>query len=121
MDDRTWWARVPKSVRPRLTFVNRAVNASVFESTLLSTVTPEDYVVVKLDIDTPVVESAILDRIEAHADLIDELFFEWHFWFDGMNFGWGTLDHLRTTTNVSTVVRRMQRLRRAGIRAHFWV
>ena len=53
---------------------------------------PEDFVVVKVDIDTPAAEltimEAIADRPEIAA-LVDEIFFEYHFYFDGMNFGWG--------------------------------
>ena len=48
--------------------------------------------VVKIDIDTPAVELAIVEAIAERpeiAALIDELYFEYHFYFDGMGFGWG--------------------------------
>ena len=116
-----WRKDVSTDTRAKLTFNNYPVTADEFEATLLRTAKPDDYVVVKLDIDTPSVEDQIIARVEKHAHLVDELFFEYHFWFDDMNFGWGKLEHLRPTVNVTTVVRRMQKLRRKGIRAHFWV
>ena len=121
MDLTRWWRYVPNATRKKLTFYNHPVSPSEFESTLVASTRPQDYVVVKLDIDTPHVETAILDIVEKHAHLVDELFHEYHFWFDGLNFGWGKNAHLRATHNVATAVRRMQRMRRNGIRAHFWV
>ena len=56
---------------------------------------PEDFVVVKLDIDTPAIEQTIIAVLAQRPDLaalIDELFFEYHFDFDGFDFGWGTIE-----------------------------
>ena len=50
--------------------------------------------VVKLDIDTPAIEQTIIAVLAQRPDLaalIDELFFEYHFDFDGLDFGWGTI------------------------------
>ena len=81
---------------------------------------PEDFVVVKVDIDTPAAEltimEAIADRPEIAA-LIDEIFFEYHFWFDGLEFGW--LGNVQG--DVDTAVGLMRRLRALGIRSHFWI
>lgn len=64
---------------------------------LASTVSLDDYVVVKVDIDSLGMgagpELAIVESI-AHlpelSTLIDELYFEYHFYFDGATtFGWG--------------------------------
>jgi len=75
---------------------------------------------VKIDIDTPFVEltivEAIADRPEIAA-LIDELYFEYHFEFDGMRFGWGP----NVDGDVDTAVGLMHRLRALGVRAHFWI
>jgi hypothetical protein len=121
MDQKSWWRFVSNETRAKLTFNNHPVTPDEFETTLVAATRPEDYVVVKLDIDTPRVEHKILDIIEKHAHLVDELFHEYHFWFDGLNFGWGSNRHLRETHNVTTAVRRMQQLRKKGVRAHFWV
>ena len=56
---------------------------------------PQDYVVVKVDIEQQLrggPELDIVRRIARDPDLaalVDEIFFEYHFWFDGLNFGWG--------------------------------
>ena len=121
MDPKRWWRFVSNDTRAKLTFNHYPVTADEFEFVLVSSTRPEDYVVVKLDIDTPSVEATILDIIEKHAYLVDELFHEYHFWFDDLNFGWGLNRHLRTTHNVTTAVHRMQQLREKGVRTHFWV
>jgi|TARA_B100000530_G_scaffold274707_1_gene187593 hypothetical protein len=83
---------------------------------------PEDFVVVKVDIDTPAAEltimEAIADRPEIAA-LVDEIFFEYHFYFDGMDFGWGS--RAAYEADVDTAVGLMHRLRTLGVRAHFWI
>ena len=84
---------------------------------------PEDFVVVKVDIDTPAAEltimEAIADRPEIAA-LVDELFFEYHFYFDGHDFGWGPQD-AAALADVDDALLLMRRLRQQGIRAHFWI
>ena len=53
----------------------------------------------------------------AQAALIDELYFEYHFWLDGMeDLGWQAVDG-----DVDTAMGLMHRLRELGIRAHFWI
>ena len=59
---------------------------------------------------------AIAERPEIAA-LIDELYFEYHFYFDGHDFGWGGA----VSGDVDTAVSLMHRLRTLGIRAHFWI
>ena len=117
---KNWWQHVPLQLKPRIHFYNTPVNAAEFHETI-SRASPADFVVVKLDIDNTPVEMDIMRVVETHAHLIDELFFEYHFYYDGNNFGWGDLKHLKSVHNVSTAIRMMTRLRRRGIRAHFWV
>ena len=79
-----------------------------------------DFVVVKLDIDTPAIEQTIIAVLAQRPDLaalIDELFFEYHFYYDGLDFGWG--DNVQG--DVDTAIGTMFRLRSLGIRAHFWI
>jgi hypothetical protein len=76
-------------------------------------------VVVKLDIDTPELEHVIVDALAERPDLaakVDEFFFEYHYYFDGMSFGWQTWGG-----DVDTALGVMYRLRTLGIRAHFWI
>ena len=58
--------------------------------------------------------------------LVDELYFEYHFYFDGKNFGWlthkGGANYKRWGRHsVDDALRLMRRLRERGVRAHFWV
>lgn len=63
----------------------------------------------------------IIEVIEAHAHLVDELFFEYHYYFDGMDFGWGDLSAIQSQHNVTSAIHLMTRSRHKDIRAHFWV
>ena len=77
-------------------------------------------VAVKVDIDTPFAELAIVEAIADRPDIaarVDELFFEYHFNYDGLDFGWGA----NTQGDVDTAVGLMRRLRQLGVRAHFWI
>eukprot|EP00964_Phaeocystis_antarctica_P082243 scaffold51567_cov64-Phaeocystis_antarctica.AAC.1 len=95
-------------------------NPASFLQMLASACKPEDFVVVKLDIDTPAIEQTIVAVLAQRPDLtalIDELFFEYHFYFDGLDFGWGK----NVQGDVGTAIGTMYRLRSLGIRAHFWI
>lgn len=56
---------------------------------------------------------------------MDEFYFEYHFFFDGLNFGWGgdaeAEARLKKLGNVDDALRLMRRLRQHGVRAHFWI
>jgi hypothetical protein len=91
---------------------------------------PEDFVVVKIDIDNSVIEESIVHAIAADPlvlRLVDELFFEFHFFGEPeFNFGWGVRDSpgragTRTNATADTALHLMSKLRKRGIRAHFWV
>lgn len=97
-----------------------------FFATLFTSASRNDFVVVKLDIEgqTGSPEVAIAEAIASNPEivrLVDEFYFEYHFWFDGMNFGWGHFTDQQKGPTVDTALRLMSRLRRAGVRAHFWV
>ena len=115
-----WWDKVPLKKRSRIRFHNHKVDANAIRR-LLPQFSRSDFVVVKLDIDHTETELSIMAVIKEFAYLIDELFFEYHFYFDGLNFGWGVNEHLKSTHNVSTAMRLMTELRQDGIRAHFWI
>lgn len=126
-----WWKPVPPTVRAKMHFYNVFLkDPSDFTAVLNATARPEDHVVVKLDIDAPELEKAIVDTILADPlllGLIDEFFFEYHFHMDNPNGPWGaTQTQNKTGRNwvpdtVDVALATMQRLRRAGVRAHFWI
>ena len=131
-DEALWWRHVPADVRPRLTFYNEPVTAAAFVDHLATHTHPEDFVVLKVDIDGgPEVE--IVEEIARRPELaarVDELFFEYHFDFDGLDFGWhirrpGARRRFRYDTvsnaSVDDALGLMRRLREAGVRSHFWV
>ena len=127
-DPAKWWRHVSSATRNILHFTNRPVSLEEFFGVLRREATPDDFVVVKLDIDTPAVEMPMVRALAEREDLytlVDELLFEYHV----------NLRMLSNTTTaasvqamngmsdstVSEAVRLMQRLRRRGIRSHFWV
>lgn len=88
---------------------------------------PGDFVVLKLDIDTPKVEMAILRELLNDPDLlelVDEFFFEYHVLFGPMNNAWFKSENpspppTRETLADSYAV--FRKMREKGLRAHSWV
>ena len=140
-----WWRDVPADVRARLEFYNVPIDESglsvrergentSFLRKLTATARPEDFVALKVDIDGGP-ELAIVEAIAAQPELsalVDEVFFEYHFWFDGMvGPGWlirrpGARGRRRrfeieTNATVDDALALMRRLRERGVRSHFWV
>ena len=115
-----WWAGVPVDVMARLHFYNTPVVPTQFAQHLKLSARADDFVAIKLDIDNTPMEMEIIDVIRNMSDLVDEFYFEYHYYYDGLNFGWGTLDEVRDEHNADSALRLMSELRRAGIRAHFW-
>mmetsp|Transcript_45881 Transcript_45881/g.120307 ORF Transcript_45881/g.120307 Transcript_45881/m.120307 type:complete len:352 (-) Transcript_45881:329-1384(-) len=128
MNPTTWWKRVPNATRRVLTFINRPVTAEEFLGTLEREATPGDFVVLKLDIDTPGLEDKVIHSVLGSrrlSSLIDELHYEYHVSLRllgnstaakglaaKLNMGPSTVDEALQT---------MRRLRARGIRSHFWV
>lgn len=145
-DRQAWWNAVPEAMRSRLHFFNVPVyegsmldvmtgrvwgNASrshneqgvphSFLHILNASATPDDFVVVKVDIDHGPEMQVVhaLAKVPELTRLVDELFFEYHFDFDGIDFGWGK-DIDRTAT-VDDALALMRKLREQGVRSHFWI
>ena len=95
-----------------------------FLSFLRDNVRANDFVAVKIDIDHTETELSIVHAIinsPALSSLIDELFFEYHFFFDAYTViaqAWHVHDPRHT---VDHALRLLHRLRMRGIRAHFWI
>jgi len=143
---RAWWQHVPASARGRVHFYNVPIEEDFrsdasFSTFLKSTARREDYVVVKVDIDTPVLESTIVHGIAERpelAALVDELFFEYHFQWNHGNFGWhsgradgkvtfkvgeevGEEGEHYTKDTVDDALALMSTLRKKGVATHFWI
>jgi hypothetical protein len=117
----TFWEQVPDDVLASLTFINVGVEESgKFNpwNTLQSIARPHDYVVVKLDIDTPSLETALIQQLvnnESLRSLIDELFFEMHVTVIEMKKHWGNpAGQLKTTYEL------FSEFRKYGVRMHSW-
>jgi hypothetical protein len=83
--------------------------------------TPDDFVVMKLDIDNTPVEEGIINALLADPvaiSLIDELFWEHHVNVEEMWGSWGTQKENHT---IADSYRLFTKLRQLGIRAHSWV
>ncbi|CAF3841499.1 unnamed protein product [Rotaria sp. Silwood1] len=116
-----FWEQVPDEVFETVTFINVGVEErNKFNpwNTLQSVARPHDYVVVKLDIDTPPLEMVLIQQlidIEHLRLLIDELFFEMHVTVVEMKKHWGNpLGKLKTTYKL------FSKFRKYGIRMHSW-
>lgn len=90
----------------------------------------DDFVAFKLDIDNAAVEIPLAMNIlhdPSLSNLIDEFFFELHFWCEIMEtHGWGNMGTFRLDYGDGFYLDRyhsmlvFKRLREAGIRAHVW-
>ena len=89
---------------------------------------PGDFVVPKLDIDTPEVEMVILRELLSDPELlelVDEFFFEYHVLFVPMNKDWFGSEKpshpLPTTDTLADAYNLFYSLSKKGVRAHSWV
>ena len=142
VDHAQMWRDVPGHLKPRMQYFNTPVSDDPASSDnplnhLRALARPEDFVVFKLDIDTPTVEVSLIRQIlgsPSAAGLIDELFWEHHVrrsplvktrvsLFGKSGIGWG--EHLPSpTASDSTLAdsfRLFRQLRECGIRAHSWI
>lgn len=133
-DQNAWWGQLPPDYRRRIRFYNvgvaesydnngrPVVNPNSFLELLKSHVKREDFVAIKVDIDTPAIENPLVNTLASNPEygqLVDEIFFEHHVYMDGMNFGWGTLE--KKEPHIDTSLQLFRKLRNLGIRAHVWI
>lgn len=136
IDPVKYWSSVPAHVRGKLHFLNvpvpREPDPNGALALLRATARPEDFVAMKVDVDNSAVEESVVWAIANDpllAILVDELFFEYHFYGEPRNefqFGWGVQNNPSnayswTNATAATAVDLMHRLRRRGIRSHFWI
>ena len=117
---------VPDDVLPHYLYYNHGVVAAPgarwnpWRILKGMSVTPGDYVAVKLDIDVPDIEASLMDQLakdDALRQRVDEVFFEHHVNVKVMVPYWGTGD-LSTTLKDSYSM--FLALRIKGIRMHAW-
>jgi hypothetical protein len=117
--------KLPRSMIGRFNYVNLPISANPGDRThpwsiLLSVAKPEDYVVVKLDIDAPHVELPLVLQLVNNATfraVVDEFFFEHHVNVRAMHMHWGMWSssvRLRHSYDL------FRSLRNSGLRAHSW-
>jgi len=126
--DATIYATMPASIVDRIAYYNLPANTTPGNKhnpwrTLRAVATPNDFVVVKVDIDNTPVEEALLAQLlsdRALSSLVDEFYFEHHVLNTPMwHYGWK-----RDTVTTHTLVHSydlFSQLRELGIRAHSWV
>jgi hypothetical protein len=118
--------KVPRHLMSRYQFFNMPVNTNFSDpghpfNVLKQLASPEDYIVMKIDIDTPEIESVLFNKIaedDTLCDVIDELFYEPHVNFALMTPHWsGKWDRKLTMADMYTL---FAKLRNKGIRMHGW-
>ena len=80
----------------------------------------DDFIVVKLDIDTSSIEIPLVYQLlqdDRFVDLVDQFYFEHHVYLQELARSWGS----SMNGTVSESLRLFQSVRRKGIGAHSWV
>ena len=120
---------MPESVVDAISYYNVPLSPTVGHlrnplRTLQAVARREDFVVLKIDFDTPAIEHALIEQILASptlTSLVDELYFEQHVYDSPLNFyRWATKVR-RNQAHLSDSYELFTRLRHAGIRAHSWI
>jgi hypothetical protein len=122
LNQKVAWEQLPEEIFPVYTFINVGITAGSGRfnpwSMLQTIARSSDHVVVKLDIDTPPIENALINEILNNSSihsLIDELFFEHHVTVNEMVQFWGSPGRQLKDSYVL-----FRNLRQLGIRMHSW-
>ncbi len=117
----SYWRQIPDDIIGKLTFINTGVEATgKFNpwNILKSIAKPEDYVIIKLDIDTPKLENELINQVAndtSISSLIDEMFFEMHVTVTEMKDCCGS-----PPGELKDSYKLFRKLRDLGIRMHSW-
>ena len=118
------WGEIPDRLKPVYHWYNIPVNPEPGHGDnaleyVRRIAREEDFVLVKLDIDSPPIEAAIIDQILTDTEnLIDEVYFEHHVHTPPMFPYWGVLPD---STTLKDTYRIFSTLRNKGVMAHAWV
>jgi hypothetical protein len=116
---------VPDDILPHYVYFNRGVEKArdgrwnPWRILQGMGVTPKDYVVIKLDIDMPEIENALVDQLVNEPKLlaiVDEMFYEQHVNVRAMWPGWGQ----ESSLTMKDTYRLFGLLRTKGVRMHSW-
>ena len=116
-----YWKQIPDDIVGSLIFINRGVDtAGKFNpwNILKSIAKVNDYVIIKLDIDTYQLENQLANQVlndPSISSLIDEMFFEMHVTVKEMEPFWGAVGGEMKDSYVL-----FRKLRELGIRMHSW-
>ena len=117
--------QVPKKLMASFHWINVGVSTDIGDkmnpfTTLLENFNRDDFVVVKLDIDTPELENKLANQVKddpALLDLIDVFYYEHHVKQKELAMYWGSL----WSGSVGGSLELMSALRARGVSAHYWV
>jgi len=120
----TVYNSVPEHMRGPLHWINVAIEADPSSQNnphrmLLEQFGPDDFVVIKLDIDTPAIENPLLEQLLTDPklqEIVDVFYFEHHVEMEEMKPYWGEMDK-----SIVESLEVFQKLRKAGIAAHYWI
>ena len=128
MEPKKIYHHIPRKVLGKISYFNIPVTAEKESEknplTIMKDVaTTEDFVVIKIDIDAPLIELPLIHEIindPVLRELIDELYFEHHVHGSPMvHLGWGGQMSVNETLISSYEI--FSKLRELGVRAHSWV
>ena len=83
----------------------------------------DDFIVVKLDIDTDSIEVPLANQLledERLHKLVDHFYFEHHIHMAEMKEWWGKHNHWRNAGSLKDTFELMNGLRKKGVPSHFW-
>ena len=85
-------------------------------TSILSNYNEDDYIIIKLDIDTSHIEIQLANQLFNHNKLIDQFYFEHHVELAELMPYWGA----SASGSVLDSLLLFQSLRKNGIAAHYW-
>jgi hypothetical protein len=117
----SYWQQIPDDIIGKLTFINTGITSTgKFNpwNILKSIAKPEDYAIIKLDIDTPDLEMNLINQVlndTTISSLIDDMSFEMHVNVVEMRGWWGGPPGELKDSYIL-----FRKLRELGIRMHSW-
>jgi len=118
------FSRVPDEIKAAYHFINLGVSSDK-NSTMnpfkmvIEDYNEDDFVIVKLDIDTPDLEYALVQQLNTDErlwKLVDQFYFEYHVFLEELRLAWKETVH----GSVKDSLDLFYSLRQKGVTAHFW-